>query len=330
MDETTLLQITVGIIIWVIYFFVFFRFTQGIGKSIFTLSSLFLLAIFFIYPKASFFLAVLFIVFIVTSYRVNRQIKIPYQRAQAKFEGSGIRRGLTPPEVAVILGKSFPQIITLILVGLLEKSFVIISDPQSMRFRVSNQMRTRELSLNSKKRSELRRQGAQELKQVLFPFEELFLELFEQEDGKGIREIDLGVSVKPLIKLVSERVGGHDLNCTREYYHKKIQKVSWEGDFQLSKDKIYDWGILWYLLGLWDGQIPGIEDSDYRPDWLFKSKNDSGKSYTKVPLIEWVKKLENEIKAGLSLEYLEFNHKGEFGSLSSEIMSKIIQATYHT
>jgi hypothetical protein len=329
LDNLNAFQIIVGVIVWLIFTYIYFHFTHGIGKSVFILCSLIYVALLFYYPFVSFILLVMGIISLILN-GFHRKAKLPYQRAQAKFEGGGIRRGLTPPEVAVILGLPFPRIVVLILVGLLEKGFVIFGEHQFVRFRVSKQMRTREESLSSKKRAELRRQGAQELKQILFPFEELFLELIEQEEGNEISEIDFGVSVKPLIRLVSERVGGYDLSETREYYQKIILQASSGGDSDSISDKILILGISWKILGLYNDHLSDYKDVGVRPEWLSETQSVLKDEQTEVSLIEWIKTLENNIKSGLSLDYFEIDLSRKLNSISSDIMRDIVRATYHT
>ncbi len=260
---------------------------------------------------------------------INRQKKQPYQRAQAKFEGGGIRRGLTPPEVAVILGKPYPRIVVLILVGLLNKGFVKLGTTQPLGFQVANQMRTREVSMSAKKRAEFRRQGAQNLKQVIFPFEEIFLEIIEQEEGKRIDEIDFGISVKPLIKLVSERIGGYDLSNSREYYLKIIMKETGGEDSKQKLDLNQNWFISWIILDFDNDIIQSDKDIKCNSEWLIDSISPTGSKITKKALIDWVKNIENLIKSGLAQNYFEFNLIGELNGISSEIIRDITHATYH-
>ena len=75
-----------------------------------------------------------------------------------------------------------------------------------------------------------RRKAAQKLDIVLHPYEELFIELIEQSVGKPISKLDFGILVKPLIEEISYRIGGYNLEQSREYYRQVIERekgVSW-------------------------------------------------------------------------------------------------------
>jgi hypothetical protein len=188
-------------------------------------------------------------------------------------------------------------------------------------------MRTRALSLNAKKRSELRRQGAQELKQVLYPFEEPLLELIEQEAGKGIGEIDFGVTIKPFIHLVSKRVCGYDLDQTRAYYQDLVRKATQGGDIESSQENGLSFGFAWKFL---DENGMGSEINVFHPKWFLNLKDLSKTKQEGMKLYEWFQKLEDSIESGLSQSDFEITISGELESVSSEIITEIAKATYHS
>jgi hypothetical protein len=189
-------------------------------------------------------------------------------------------------------------------------------------------MRTRTHSLNTEVRAALRRQGAQELKQVLFQFEDPFLELLEQEDGKGISEIDFSVTVKPFFQSVSERVGGYDLNETRDYYIKVIRKYS-DGGNSASFSGTHDHReIEWKLLRVYLDDEYSLDRNKY-PNWIFDTKVSSGKNQTKKVLSDWVFNLEEAIKSGMSQEDIKINLSKMVNEYSSEFLKEITHVTYH-
>jgi hypothetical protein len=321
-------QILVGLFIWSLFAIVFFHFTHGSGKYIFVLFSVFYIVLFIINPLVSFFTALVAGLSLIFRQRLQSKSKKKYHKAIARFEGGGIRRGLTPPEIGVVLGIPFHRILTLVIVGLLDKGFISIGDERNLQIRVTDSMQTRTHSLNTEVRSSLRRQGAQELQQVLFPFEEPFLELLEQEDGKGIAEIDFSVTVKPFFQSVSERVGGYNLGETRDYYIKTVSKYS-EGENFASFSGTRDHrDIEWKLLRVYLDDEYTLDRNEF-PNWIFDAKDLSEKKLSNKALTDWVISLEEAIKSGLSPEDFKINLGKMVNENSLEILKEIIHATYH-
>jgi hypothetical protein len=326
LDNQIAFQLIVGLILWLLPTYLYIRFTHGVGKSLFIFISIIFWIVFMLNPIIPIFISIFAIIAFTITRGFQSTKKQSYQKAIAKFEGGGIRRGLTPPEAVAIMGKPYSRIIVLIIMSLLEKGFVALAENQPLKLHVSKLMRTRALSLNAKKRSELRRKAAQELKQVLYPFEEPFLELIEQESGKGIGEIDFGVTIKPFIHLVSERVGGYDLDQTRAYYQQLVRKVTLGGDIESSQDKGIIFDFEWKFV---DENIKDSEKNKYRPKWFLNFKDLSKMKQESMKLYEWVQNLEDAIESGLSQDDFEIKVSGELESISSEIITDIVKATYH-
>ena len=70
----------------------------------------------------------------------KKQVYLP---AVARFEGGGIKRGLTPPEAAALLGKPIQTILGLVIVGLLRKGFLHPQSGEDFVFQVAPEMRSR-------------------------------------------------------------------------------------------------------------------------------------------------------------------------------------------
>ena len=317
-----------GLFIWALFTIVFFHITKGSGKYIFALFSIVYVVLFIINPLVSFLVALITGLSLIIRQRNLSKSKKKYQKAIAKFEVGGIRRGLTPPEIGAVLGKPFHQIFTLVFIGLLEKRFVVVNDEHNLKLIVSDSMRTRNHSLNVKMRAALRRQGAQELKQVLFPFEEPFLELLEQEDGKRVVEIDFSVTVKPFYQLVSKRIGGDDLDKTREYYIKMVRKFSEGGNSASLSGPRNNREIEWKLLRMYLDDEYTFNVNEH-PGWFFDSKDALVKKQSNRVLVEWVNSLEEAINSGLSQEDIKIDLGKMMNENSSEILEEIIHTTHH-
>lgn len=318
----------VGLFILGLFVTVFFHFTHGSGKYIFALFSFFCIFLFIINPLISFFTVFVAGLSIILRQRLQYKGKKKYQKAVAKFEGGGIRRGLTPPEIGAVLGIPFHRILMLVIVGLLDKGFVTIGDELNLQIRVSDPMQTRTHSLNTGVRATLRRQGAQELQQVLFSFEEPFLELLEQEDGKIIAEIDFSFTVKPFFQCVSERIGGYNLNETRDYYKKMITKYSESENFASFSSIHNNQEIEWKLLRMFLDEENTVGLDEY-PRWLFNAKDPSEKKLSNKTLIDWIVRFEEAIKSRFSQEDFKNNLGKVMNGNASEVLKEIIHVTYH-
>ena len=170
------IRVLTGIVFWLGFAWVFFRFSKGTGKTLFGLLSFGFGLSFYFLPILQLISLPLLMIILILFASFRERVQKPYETATASFEGGGIKHGLTPPEAAVLLKKPFNVILTSVIVGLLEKSFIVLDHISPVKLAVSSKMRTRNFSMNSVKRARRRRHVAQELGQVLFPFEELFIE----------------------------------------------------------------------------------------------------------------------------------------------------------
>ena len=321
-------QILLGSIIWVLFALIFFHLTRGFGKLFFILYSILYVVLFIIDPAISFIVTIIGGVSILVWQRLKSRGKQKFPKAIAKFEAGGIRRGLTPPEITAVFGKPFHKILTLIFIGLLEKGFIAIKDADKLQLKVSASIETRAHSLNAEKRAKIRRDSAQELKQILYPYEEPFLELLEQEDGKAIDEIDFSVTVNSFYKSLAERVGGFDLDQTRDYY-RKVERTS-----LINQDSSNYHGtklnrqIEWKLLGKYLADETTMEYNGY-PHWLSIVGEESEKKQSNIAINAWINNLEKVIQSSLSEENVALHLSRIAQENSSELLEGIIHATYH-
>ena len=147
-----------------------------------------------------------------------------YEHAVARIEAGGVKRGLTPPEAAALLGYPFNTIIVLVIFGLLRKSILGQDTHSPLSVSVAAKFQTKDKSLNAERRAALRKRAAQSVPTVIYTYEEIFLELLEQNDGSPVAGIDYSIFVSPFLKLVTERIAGYDLEETREYYRLIIER----------------------------------------------------------------------------------------------------------
>lgn len=326
-DYQNWISILIGSFIWILFTIKYFQFTQGFGKSIFALFSIFYIIVFIINPLFSYVIAVVEGILLFLWQKIKSRRKQKYHKVIAKFEAGGIRRGLTPPEIVAIFGKPFHQVVSLIFIGLLEKGFLVVEDQNNVKFKVSSSMETRAQSLNTEKRAKLRREGAQVLKQILYPFEEPFLELLEQENGKSIDEIDFGVTVKPFFNLIAERLGGFDLEKTRGYYESVIRRFSENRKSAVSLSINMNQSIEWKLLNFYLDEKYSLNLNEH-PNWIYQNIITSSDRKPNMMLIKWINNLEEVVKSNLSQEDLNNNLGWMLNENSSDSIEEFIHTTY--
>jgi len=316
------IRILTGIVFWLGFAWLFFHFSKGTGKILYGLLSFGFGVSFYFLPILQIISLLLLIIILVTFASFRARVQNPYEIAKASFEGGGIKRGLTPPEAAVLLKKPVNVILASTIVGLLEKSFIVLDRISPVKLAVSSKMRTRNLSMNSVQRATQRRHLAQELGQVLFPFEELFLELLEQEEDKELSDIDFGILLRPFIESVAGRLGGYDLELSREYYVQLIDKAPKESrlknDLITDKLNVFERNYRWILLVDDFDTILNFGEQQFQPAWYISRRKTRVGSFS-----SWVKSLMKTFKETISEEYFQTNLGKEPNNLTSILLHDI-------
>jgi hypothetical protein len=252
----------------------------------------------------------------------------PFEPAVIRFEGGGIKRGLTAAEAAVLLGRPPNVILALALTEMLHKRLLRLRKGAALQMEPAEAMRTRQRSLNPERRGALRRKGAQELGKTLHPFEEPILELLEQRPDSPAGALDFGLVMMPLVEHVARRVGGHDLAETREYYRLLIARAPVEarseGVLQKDREKIFTRNLGWILLDEAFADILDQADFRFRPDWLAEAQLPGEPS-----LAEWTAGLREALKGSVGTEDLAARLGKGLDGVSATLMSEIARATYY-
>lgn len=218
-------RLIAGLIFLVAFGWLFFRLSRGAGKAVFFLLSLALGALLWVSPIMQ-IVAYLGLGVLLLWVGIQRKsIQPDYQAAQAIVEGGGIKRGLTPPEAAVLLEMPLNRILSIVLVGLLKKGVVELALEYPLSLSVVANYRTREAVQDIQGRSAYRRAVAQKLNVIIHPFEEPFLELLEENNSKPLSTINFTAPLRALLRHTARRVGGYDLVETREYYRKHLGRA---------------------------------------------------------------------------------------------------------
>ncbi|KAA3647836.1 MAG: hypothetical protein DWQ07_02295 [Chloroflexi bacterium] len=221
-----------------------------------------------IFAGVLFFVALLYLVVRFVPYLRKRRASVEYQPAVVSYEGGGIKRGLTAPEAAVVLGVPYNQILAQVIFGLLNKGILIQKQTAPLAVEVQVDFRTLGVVISPEARADRRRMAAQNHNVVLQGFEEPFVEVFEANSDKLVADIDFAITVKPLTRFVARRIAGFDLEQTRNYYRLIIKRAPkearTEGVLVKEREKVFDRNFQWLMLH---------EDfehvlEDYVPPWL--------------------------------------------------------------
>jgi hypothetical protein len=253
--------------------------------------------------------------------RVRQSTYVP---SSIQIEGRGIKRGLTPPEVAVILGKPVGTILSLVLIGLLKKEVIRLNELSPIKMGINPRFPTRITSINAHRRSELRLKAAQTINAILHPFEEPFLELLDNPDNEALRDINFTVAMIFLIKYVAYRIGEFNFSSTRDYYRNIIERASKEarikGTLITDPNKVLEYNLEWVLLD--DQQVNSI-NTKYIPKWI-TSFNSSMKIDKDISFSNWWVGLRKELRFSVSHNKIRFKGNNKIDRISKSLWDAIV------
>jgi hypothetical protein len=260
-----------GAVFFLLFGFLFFRFTGGTGISVFVLLSAGLIWLFVVSPAAHLFsfLPLVASILLFESRRWWRRKN--YLPAFAQVEGGGIKRGLTAPEAAVLLEMPLNKVLTLVIFGLLKKGILRQVRATPLVVEVADEFRAPKGERRAEALSQQRRKAAQEKGTVLHSYEEPFLNALEWNAGRPVAEIDFGSAMRKLVESVAGKVKNFDLSDTQDYYRQIIRRALQEaqaiGEIE-EREKVIDRNFEWILL---DDDYPTVfgpqRGYNYQPVW---------------------------------------------------------------
>jgi hypothetical protein len=259
-----------------------------------------------------------------------RGVSRPYEPALARIEGGGVKRGLTPPEAAVLLGRPLNVTLTLVLFEMLRKGFVqqIVTVPLTVA--VEDAFHTHGSGLSAQSRGEKRRKAAQAIKASLHKYEEPFLEILESNAGKPVTEIDFGVAIQPLVRYVAGRVGGFNLEETRAYYRLIIERAPREarsdGKLTFEREKVFDRNFGWVLLGEDFGAVLDAADYSYIPVWM---RNDGTNDLVGKSFALWTNEVFAYMEGVVAQQDVKMGLGQETDAVTVTLMNDIARATFY-
>ena len=256
-----------------------------------------------------------------------------YEHAVARVEAGGVKRGLIAPEAAVLLGYPFNTILAMVIFGLLRKGMLRQVSHSPLIVSVAVKFQTKGKSLNAERRAELRKKAAQGVPTVIYPYEEIFVELLEQNDGIPVSNIDFSIFVSPFLRLVTERIAGYDPEETREYYRLIIERGPKEarvdGALVLDREKVFDRNLLWLMLHKDFQVIMTSEEFFYIPIWQRSDPQLQGWVDKDITFASWALMVIHELKAAIPESALEIKLGKEIDSVTAQLLADISRATFY-
>ncbi len=281
------------------------------------------------FPRSINFLALFSGMFLLFSRINSKPVEQKYSPAMARIEGGGIKRGLTPPEAAIVLGRPLKLTLILVLFEMLRKGFILQRKHSPLQVELAPTFLTlgKELSTNEKKT--LRRLAAQNIPASLHIYEEAFLEILELQSEEIATEIDYSIAIQPLIRFVASRVGGHDLEETKEYYRLLVDRAPKEarsdGVLTTDRQKVFDRNFAWLLFHDDFGSILDQDDYSCVPVWWRKE----GANIPKPTFAKWAIDLIAAMERGLARNEIDLELAKEEDLLTATLMNEIARATFY-
>lgn len=328
-EANIILRIATAAVFTALLWLVFLQLARGQGKLLFAIVAGGLLGLFAYLPLAQLLAFVpLFGLLAWAAWRRGRATA--YQPAVARIEGGGVKRGLTPPEAAVLLGRPINITLTLVLFELLRKGILHQTAGAPFTVEVDEAFRTHGKGLTAQARGEQRRLAAQAIHAALHTFEEPFLEIIESSPEVPVSQLDLGVAVQPLVRYVAGRSGGYSLAETRRYYDLIIDRAPKEarsdGKLTFDRERIFNRNLGWILL-LEDAAFVSVLDQpdySYVPVWLRKQPVDlGGRTFAR-----WVQAVFAELAGVVAEDDIELQLGADADAVTATLLNDIRRTTF--
>jgi hypothetical protein len=257
----------------------------------------------------------------------------PYTPALARIEGGGVKRGLTPPEGAVLLGRPLNVTLTLVLFEMLRKGFLLQTQASPLIVEVAQAFRTRGSGLSPLDRGEKRRKAGQAINAALHKYEEPFLEIIEANPGKPLHEMDFGIAVQPLVRYVAGRVGGFSLQESRDYYNLIIDRAPKEarsdGKLTFERQKIFDRNFGWVLLGLDYASVLDQPDYSYLPVWLRAPRGLGAEALGGRSFVAWAQEVFKSMEGLIDEKDVKISLGQDSDAITATLLGDIARTTFY-
>lgn len=215
-------RLLVGLVLSILFTLAFFRFSGKTGWSVYVVLLVGVNLLFAFEPTVQLVLSPIFLVLLgIMEWWVRRDTK-KYFPPLLSVEGGGIKRGLTAPEAAVLLEMPLGKVLTLVFFGMLKKRLVTARSTDPLRLKVAGELAT--------KSRKARRKGAGELGVVIHGYEHPFLDELVELGGRKVDLGGFGAALKALVESTAQRVAGFDIEETRTYYRRLVDRAWTEAE----------------------------------------------------------------------------------------------------
>ena len=294
--ENAAIRTLAGVLFFTLFGFALKRLAGKLSVTLFVLLGVGFGALFILSPAVH-LLAIIALLMWLAAYEVRRSsLRRPYEPAVTVVESGGIKRGLTPPEAAVLLEMPVSTAIAVTLLGLLRKGALVVRQQAPLVLVIVPALRVEAAS--PAEQADQRRRAAQGLGIILQPYEEPFLTQIEAQAGEAVRSLNLVAPTRALLRYTARRFVGHNLPETMTYYRQHLGRarhdVAHFGEGP-NGQKVRDHHFEWLLL---DDSFAALY-GDAHPAWLGQTGVE-GES-----LENWVARLQEESAAAVSPESLQ-------------------------
>ena len=204
-----------------------------------------------------------------------RRRRNAYQGSEMVFEGGGIRRGLTPPEVGALFELPEDALLTVGLVELLDKGLIEYEQRAgAFTFQVSDVVRLGGEILNPAEKMRARKAAARAANQVLTSTEDILIELIGQQEGQPVSELSSQVWARQLRAESAAALGGFDPEKSKEYYDAYItHRLTGVAAGHFRAADYTGWMTLAWAMGMLTS--PALKEvvKRTRPEWLHEDEN---------------------------------------------------------
>jgi hypothetical protein len=177
---------------------------------------------------------------------------------------------LTAPEAAIVLEEPLNKVLTLVLFGLLKKQIITLESAEPMKVSVNKPYRATDLA-DLRKRKASRQKAAQGLNSLIHDYEHPFLDKLEEQAKQPVAQIDFAKPMEAFVKHTAVRVSGFNLEETRDYYQKIIQRALTEAQ---SMGELPEWektverNAEWILMSDKYPTVLNQPGRVYQPTWF--------------------------------------------------------------
>jgi len=203
-------------ILWIVLFMVFFlMMTRGTGWALALILAGIMAVLFYMHPLLHLCAWPAMPLWVALWYLGFHRRKRSYLPAMATVEGGQIRRGLAPPEAAVLTEQPLDRVLSMVIFGMLRKGVasIVAEDPFTVQAEGEQAGDAPNL---------IKLGGGRQV--TIHLYEVLFWERLRGAQ-QPVSQINFDKELRALITLVRSKMTGFDVDRTREYYRRIVERA---------------------------------------------------------------------------------------------------------